>query len=98
MSPQYPLGARNPLIRRYFLGVFRFAQNGAGQRQNPTHANNNNKGSNRNKVIDKKAWQTDYRDCRDKSDQRAHQDVIAMSIKSRKNSRILAAIKSAMPD
>jgi hypothetical protein len=44
-----------------------------------------------NKVIDKKTWRTDYRDCRDKSDQRAHEDVIVMSIKSQKNSRILTS-------
>jgi hypothetical protein len=30
-------GAHNPLIWHHFLGVFRFAQMGAGRRQKPTH-------------------------------------------------------------
>jgi hypothetical protein len=47
--------------------------------------------SDRNKVIDRKPRRADYRDCRDKLDQRAHQDVIAMSVKSWKNPRILAS-------
>jgi hypothetical protein len=31
-------GAHNPLIRRYFLGVFRFAQMALADAGNPTHA------------------------------------------------------------
>jgi hypothetical protein len=33
-------GVHNPLIQRYFLGVFRFAQMALGDARNPTHVNN----------------------------------------------------------
>jgi hypothetical protein len=36
-------GAHNPLIRRYFLGVFRFAQMVLADGRNPTQANNKGK-------------------------------------------------------
>src|SRR5712691_3018951 len=35
-SAPVTLGARNPLIRRYFLGGISFCSNGAGRRQNLT--------------------------------------------------------------
>jgi len=37
-------GAHNPLIRRYFLGAFRFAKMALADARNLTHANNNTLG------------------------------------------------------
>ena len=57
-------GARNPLIRRYFLGVFRFAQMALADVRILTHANN--KGY-RNKILHvTEGTHADYRDGRDK--------------------------------